>query len=78
MGLLSKATIVPMNSDMEADISFNRLIPFDSEASNFGNPFLPDSCQKAVFSQAFPNWLNGKNNRYDLRLAYLNCCPSPN
>lgn len=78
MGLLSTEAVVPLNSNMEADTNFNRFVSFDSESSDFGNPFLPLSCQNATYAKSFPSWLNGKNSKYDLRSAYLNCCPSPN
>jgi hypothetical protein len=78
MGLLKIEAVVPLNSSMQADPTFNKFVSFDSESSDFGNPFLPLSCQNATFSKSFPSWLNGKNNRYDLRSAYLNCCPTPN
>jgi hypothetical protein len=59
-------------------MNFNRVIPFNPDAADLGNPFLPTNCKGAVMSTHFPNWLKASNSQYDLRHAYLECCLPPN
>lgn len=75
--LLSKEAILPLDSFSQPDANFNRVIPYNADAIDYGNPFLPSNCSSATMSKNFPNWLKSTNSRYDLRHAYMECCPSP-
>lgn len=44
INIMKKEGVVPLNSDLEPDLNFNRVIPFNKDAADFGNPFLPPNC----------------------------------
>lgn len=44
INIMKREGVVPFNSDLEPDLNFNRVVPFNKDAPDFGNPFLPPNC----------------------------------